>query len=65
MNGGSARKVSVPLSFLGEGSWTARLWLDGARPDAIRADSKNTTASATLRLDLAGDGGAVAVLKRR
>jgi hypothetical protein len=53
------------LSFLGEGSWIAKLWLDGARPDAIRADSRNATASAVLHLDLAADGGAVAVLKRR
>jgi hypothetical protein len=64
-HGGLARKVSVPLSFLGEGSWTAKLWLDGAKPDAIRADSGNVAASGDLRLDLAADGGAVAVLKRR
>jgi alpha-glucosidase len=65
MNGGAARKISVPLSFLGEGSWIAKLWLDGARSDAIRADSRNASASAVLHLDLAADGGAVAMLKRR
>jgi alpha-glucosidase len=63
MNGGTARKVSVPLSFLGEGSWAAKLWLDGAKPDAIRSDSRAASASGKLSLDLAADGGAVAVLK--
>jgi alpha-glucosidase len=64
MNGGSARKISVPLSFLGEGSWSAKLWLDGARPDTVRADIRAAAASGTLRLDLAASGGAVALLKR-
>jgi hypothetical protein len=53
----------VPLSFLGAGSWAAKLWLDGAKPDAIRSDSRAASASGKLSLDLAADGGAVAVLK--
>ena len=65
MNGDSARKISVPRAFLGPGSWTADLWLDGSKPDAIRRDSWTLSASGTLELDLAAAGGAVAVLKRR
>jgi alpha-glucosidase len=65
MNGDSARKVSLPLSFLGAGSWTAELWLDGDRPDAIRRDSRRVTAADTLAIDLAATGGAVAVLRRQ
>jgi len=65
MNGDSTRKISVPLAFLGPGSWTADLWLDGSKPDAIRRDSRTLSASGTLELDLAAAGGAVAVLKRR
>jgi alpha-glucosidase len=65
MNGDSARKVSVPLSFLGQGSWTADLWLDGDKPDSIRRDSRSVSASGMIELDLAAAGGAVAVLKRR
>jgi hypothetical protein len=65
MNGDSARKVSLPLSFLGGGSWTAELWLDGDRPDAIRRDSRRVTAADRLEIDLAGTGGAVAVLRRQ
>jgi alpha-glucosidase len=65
MNGNSARKVSLPLSFLGGGSWTADLWLDGDKPNAIRRDSRGVAAGDALGLDLAATGGAVAVLRRR
>jgi len=65
MNGDSVRKVSIPLSFLGRGSWTADLWLDGDKTEAIRRDRRSTSASDTLGLDLAATGGAVAVLNRR
>jgi alpha-glucosidase len=65
MNGDNARKVSLPLPFLGRGTWTADLWLDGEKPDAIRRDERQVTASDTLQLDLAATGGAVAVLRRR
>ena len=65
MNGDLARKVSVPLSFLGHGSWRADLWLDGNKPDVIRPDRRSVSASDVLDLDLAAAGGAAAVLKRR
>ena len=65
MNGELARKVSVPLSFLGRGSWKADLWLDGDKPDMIQPDRRSVSASDALDLDLAAAGGAVAVLKRR
>jgi len=65
MNGDAAHKVSLPLSFLGAGSWTADLWLDGDKPDAIRRDSRRVTAADRLEIDLAATGGAVAVLRRR
>jgi alpha-glucosidase len=65
MNGNSARRVTIPLAFLGSGSWDASLWLDGDKPDAIRRDSRTVNASGSLDLDLAADGGAVAIFKRR
>ena len=65
MNGESARKVSIPLSFLGRGSWNAELWLDGGKPDATRRETRTLAASDALEVDLAATGGAVAVLKRR
>jgi alpha-glucosidase len=65
MNGDAARKLTLPLSFLGAGSWTADLWLDGDKPDAIRRDSRRVTAAVRLEIDLAATGGAVAVLRRR
>lgn len=65
MNGASARKVSIPLSFLGSGSWAADLWMDGDKPDRVRRDSRKMGPSDKLELDLAATGGAVAVLRRR
>lgn len=65
MNGDTARKVSIPMSFLDRGFWKAELWQDGGTPDAIRRESRTISASDTLELDLAATGGAVAVLKRR
>ena len=65
MNGDSARRAVIPLSFLGAGSWSADLWLDGGRPDAIRRERREATASDTLDIDLAATGGAVAVFRRR
>jgi alpha-glucosidase len=65
MNGDLARKVSVPLSFLGGGSWKADLWLDGDKPDVVRPDRRSVSASDALDLDLAAAGGAAAVVKRR
>ena len=65
MNGESARKVSIPLSFLGRGSWNAELWLDGGKPDATRRETRTLAASDALEVDLAATGGAVAVLKLR
>jgi alpha-glucosidase len=65
MNGDSARKVSVPLSFLDRGSWKADVWLDGDKPDAVQRGSRIVDAQDMLELDLAGAGGAAVVLKRR
>lgn len=65
MNDDSPRRVSLPLSFLGTGSWTAELWLDGDKPDAVRREHRRLVASDTLEVDLAASGGAVAVLRRR
>jgi alpha-glucosidase len=64
MNGDSARKASIPLSFLGPGAWTADLWLDGGKPDAIRREKRGVTANETIAVDLAATGGAVAVFRR-
>ena len=57
MNGDAARKVSLPLSFLGRGPWTADLWLDGGRPDAISRETRQVEASGAIELDLAATGG--------
>jgi alpha-glucosidase len=65
MNGESARRIGIPLSFLGRGTWDAALWLDGEKPDATRRERRSATSSDSLQIDLAATGGAVAVLRRR
>jgi alpha-glucosidase len=65
MNGASPRKVSIPLSFLGSGSWSADLWQDGDKPDAIHRETRSVSSSDKLALELAATGGAAAILRRR
>lgn len=63
MNAENARDVSLPLSFLGSGRFTARLWQDGDAPDQLREDTRKVSASDQLTLHLAASGGAVAVIE--
>ena len=65
MNGEAARTVTLPLSFLGNGRYDARLWSDGATPAAVVRTSRTVSAADTLTLDLAATGGAVAILTPR
>jgi alpha-glucosidase len=61
----TSRELSVPLKFLGSGSWKASLWEDG--PDAAQnaeqlvKDEKTFHSSDTLQLKLAPSGGTVAI----
>ncbi len=61
----AARSVTVPLSFLGKGSYTARLWSDGATATDLATTSRRVDAAATLTLDLHAAGGAAAILAPR
>lgn len=63
MTNEAARTLDVPLTFLGTGRYQAELHLDGDAPDRLRRDSRSIAAgSATLQLQLAANGGAVAWL---
>lgn len=59
-----ARALELPLSFLGEGAFKARIWKDGSdaerNPNQLLTETGNYTASDTLRLRIALDGGFVA-----
>jgi alpha-glucosidase len=59
-----AREVALPLSFLGQGRYTAKLWKDApdseANPNHIVIDSFSVMSSDTLRVRVSADGGFVA-----
>jgi alpha-glucosidase len=59
-----ARKLAVPLDFLAPGTaYTAELYEDAADPNALRQRTATLRAGGRLTLDLAGSGGAVAVIE--
>lgn len=64
MNGDAARTISLPLDFLGGGSWKAELWLDGNSPQAIRRETRQVDPDESLGIDLAASGGAVMRLEQ-
>ncbi len=65
MNDEKARTVAVPLDFLGPRGAEARIWSDGAAPDAVQVEVRRVARQDRLTLDLAATGGAVAVLEER
>lgn len=60
----SARDIPVKLNFLGQGSWTMRLWKDAPDSDVegthLLTEQRSVTAADSLTLHLARAGGAVA-----
>ncbi|ESQ90030.1 alpha-glucosidase [Asticcacaulis sp. AC460] len=62
MTNESGRDVTVPLSFLGDGKFTAKTWQDGADVNSLNVASNATDKSGSLTLKLAPSGGAVAVI---
>ncbi|MFN3650603.1 MAG: glycoside hydrolase family 97 protein [Armatimonadota bacterium] len=69
MNDDTPRQVSIPLAFLGGGSWTAEIWADdpSAREATKLITSKRTvTAADTIQAALAAGGGhAVRLVRSR
>lgn len=60
------REVALPLSFLGAGRYTARIWKDApdaeTDPNHLTVETLNFSSTDTLRLHLTLDGGFVAQL---
>jgi len=52
------REISLPLGFLGDGKFGARIYEDGAAPTALNESTRDVTSSDTLKLKLAPSGGA-------
>ncbi len=58
----TARRMTIPLSFLKPGRHGVRLWSDGAVPTDLAASSSTVQAGDTLTLNLAAAGGAAAII---
>jgi alpha-glucosidase len=58
------REVSVPLSFLGEGRFKAKVWEDGATPTTLDMSEKQVGSGDTVTLKLAPSGGGAIHLVR-
>lgn len=59
-----ARKVALPLSFLGKGEWKLRGWLDGKLPSDLNRRQARVTATTRLGLNLGPSGGAALILEQ-
>jgi alpha-glucosidase len=61
------RDLSLPLDFLGEGEFRARLHLDSSRdgeqPNELRLETRDLSAERPLKVELASGGGFTAVLQ--
>jgi alpha-glucosidase len=57
MGNEQAREVTLPLSFLGEGRFKAKVWEDGATPTDLDISEKAVTAADSITLRLAPSGG--------
>jgi alpha-glucosidase len=58
------RVVSVPLKFLGDGKFKAKVWEDGATPTTLSESARDVTAADVLELKLAPSGGAAVRIAR-
>jgi len=56
--------ISVPLAFLGDGKFKAKVYADGATPTTLTESSREVTAADSLALKLAPSGGAAARITR-
>ena len=56
------REISLPLGFLGDGKFRARIYEDGTTPTALHESTRDVTSSDTLKLKLAPSGGAAVQL---
>ncbi len=65
MTNEQARTLTLPLSFLGKGTWTATIYADGEAPTEVRIDTRKLTRNDSLHLQLAANGGAAIRLQKK
>ena len=54
--------ISVPLDFLGEGAFKAKIYQDGDTPTSLDRSERRVNASDVLSLKLAPSGGAAVMI---
>ncbi len=63
INSSTARKISIPLAFLGKGKYRAKIYSDAAdattQPNHLAISEKVVTAADSIEADLAAGGGQV------
>ncbi|OYW80809.1 MAG: alpha-glucosidase, partial [Asticcacaulis sp. 32-58-5] len=59
MTDDQAREVTVPLGFLGDGAFSAKLWQDGATISTLNVSDAKVDKTGSLTLKLSANGGAV------
>jgi len=58
-----ARTVTIPLSFLGRGTYNATVWQDGARPNDVGRTVRKVRLGDTLTIKMSGGGGSAAIFE--
>jgi alpha-glucosidase len=65
INGPTGRKIDIPLSFLGEGSYETSIVHDGAAPASVRMENRAARRTETVTIDLPEGGGYLARFSRK
>jgi alpha-glucosidase len=63
MTNETARRVEIPLSFLGSGTFHATIWQDGAGPNDVQRTERSVGRADTLTIDMSRGGGAAISLE--
>jgi alpha-glucosidase len=64
MNADQAQTVKVPLAFLGQGKFKAKVWADGAAPAELKVSEQAVGAGDSIEVALAASGGAAVRISR-
>ncbi|MFS0772380.1 glycoside hydrolase family 97 protein [Sphingomonas sp. 1P08PE] len=59
----AARTVVLPLTFLGGGRFTVRMWQDGTAPTDLAISAREVTRADSVTLSLAASGGAAVMIE--
>jgi alpha-glucosidase len=63
MTNEQARTITIPLSFLGRGTYNATVWQDGAGPNDVERTVRKVRLGETLTIKMSGGGGAAAIFE--